>query len=102
MYTIGLISGSLGIDDFKDVQAALWDARDKWYNIGVQLNMSIASLDAIRRENRDNPDTCFNEMLSNWLRNGRPPLTWNNLADALRSRPVGCGHLIRYLPPHSN
>ena len=55
--------------------------RAKWYNIGLQLSVSVGTLDAIRQQYRD-PSECLRETLTTWLRSY--PL-WTNIIDALKS-----------------
>ena len=74
----------------KDLQAVfleLYDARIKWNNIGLGLGTSYSDLAAIKERNRDDPDECFKDLLSHWLRQARP--TWEAIVNALESRPVG-------------
>ena len=52
----------LGIDDFGDVQVALWRARCKWYNIGVRLKMDLTDLDVIAKERGLEIEDKFNRM----------------------------------------
>ena len=85
----------LGIDD---VIEKVWDARVKWYNIGLKLGISAGTLDAIKDTGFHNPDNCFTAMLKEWLNNGKPPLSWSALAEALRSRTVGFRSLAEQLP----
>ena len=76
-----------------NVQATLWDARPKWYNIGIQLKMTISDLDSIKITNMANPDVCFTELLIQWLRRRSPPPTWSAIVKALRSPTVGYSHM---------
>ena len=71
------------------VQASLWDARSKWYNIGLQLHMKASDLDSIKLQNMGNPDECITQLLKTWLQQRRPPPTWNAIITALRSPTVG-------------
>ena len=86
--------------DIKEVQRAAWDARAKWYNIGLELNIDSGTLDVIERNNMDIDDR-FRIMLTTWLRTVDPRPTWEALAEALRSPTVGCEELTErcMLPP---
>ena len=83
--------------DLAEVLREVYDARTKWYNIGLELKINPADLDAIRFQYRDNPDECFRELLSRWLRQGDPKPTWVVLANALESPTVGFGCLSKEL-----
>ena len=73
----------------------LFCARTKWYNIGLQLKMNSSDLDAINLQHRENPDPCFRELLSIWLRREDPKPTWAALASALKSQTVGFQQLSK-------
>ena len=81
--------GPLRSGDGKKVLDCLWEARTKWFHIGIQLDMEIAHLNAIRNKYRDEADFCFTEMLTDWLKRMNPPPTWEALVDALKSQMVG-------------
>ena len=66
---------------------AVFPARAKWYDIGVELEVSTAMLDAIQRD-RGNAADCLREMLMKWLSSTSPPPTWSSLVQALSSAPV--------------
>ena len=70
------------------MQGALWDARCKWYNIGLQLGIAVDKLDVIRDRNLKNADECFTELLSEWLRQGSPQPTWGSIVAVLCSKAV--------------
>ena len=57
--------------------------RYKWYQIGVALELDIAKLEVIKRDNPYDTDDCFTEMLVHWLRN-HPTPCWKVLAEALK------------------
>ena len=65
------------------------DARAKWYDIGIQLNISTGTLDAINQENRSDCSKCLREMVKHWLNRKSPRATFDALIDALTSDPVG-------------
>ena len=60
----------------------------KWYNIGIQLKISVGKLDTIRGTSSDDKE-CLREMLKAWLKRGNPLSTWSDLVDSLRTRTVG-------------
>ena len=76
----------IDLDSLPYLQDELFDLRSKWYNIGVQINIDIGTLQSIKSEfSIDNGDA-LRELLTHWLK-GTP--TWEELFRALRSRPVG-------------
>ena len=70
----------------------MWEARVKWYNLGLGLDITPGSLDAIELANLQKPDRCFRVMLTQWLREYHRP-TWSALAEALKSPSVGYSQL---------
>ena len=52
--------------DLKTVFETLFEARMKWYNIGLKLGLSEADLAAIKAENSMLQD-CLHEALTIWL-----------------------------------
>ena len=70
----------------------MWEARTQWYNLGLDLDITPDSLDAIEQANGQNPDRCFRAMLTKWLREHEQP-TWSALAEALRSPSIGQSRL---------
>ena len=84
--------GNLSIKDLSKVQRAAWDARAKWYNIGLELEIDPGTLDTIKGNN-DNIDDRFRAMLTTWLKMAEPRPTREALAEALRSPTVGYEHL---------
>jgi hypothetical protein len=74
----------LGMDALKDVRALLFSIRKKWYNIGIELGLSVVELDVIESNHKDDPDRCLVEMIKMWLKSIDPFPTWSTLACALR------------------
>ena len=99
-YACDPVAGKLSIKDLSRVQEAVWDARAKWYNIGLKLGINPGTLDTIKGNN-DNIDDRFRAMLSTWLKMVDPRPTWEALAEALRSPTVGCEELAErcIMPP---
>ena len=81
----------LTVDNLERVQSKAWNARQKWYNIGLHLGIKPDELDCIRDRNNRDPDTCFMEMLKVWLRRPGDEATWQKLVEALKSETVGYG-----------
>ena len=93
-----LHAGHLTINDLGDVLEAVWEARSKWYNIGLKLGTSAGSLDSVSLAGRDNPDLCVTAMIKDWLNNSKLRPTWAAVTKALKSPMVGYGHLAEQLP----
>ena len=79
---------SVGQGDLKSLHCELHPVCDKWFSLGVQLQVPIETLKSIRRENLPMTEQ-FLEMLTVWLKCTNPPPTWNTLTEALESPPVG-------------
>ena len=71
----------------------MWEARSKWYNIGLELGLTVGTLDAIKKSNHCDVDDCFRATLIEWMRNSKLKPTLSSLADALKSPTVGLPHL---------
>ena len=74
--------------DLKTLRCELHPVSDKWYTLGVQLQVPDESLRCIEVENCE-VTICLLEMLVTWLKSTNPPPTWNILTEALKSPPVG-------------
>ena len=77
------------------MQNSILEARTQWYNLGLGLEITSDSLDAIELANMGKPDRCFRAMVTQWLRQDSPRPTWSALAEALRSPSVGLSHLAQ-------
>ena len=92
----------LSINDFAQVQEALWEARYKWKNIGIRLKMALPDLDCINAEPGIGIDEKFDRMLSTRLKK-LEPCTWRDLYDALNHPTVAmsdvASKLSAKLPP---
>ena len=89
--------GYLCIDDLGDVLEAVWEARSKWYNIGLKLGTSPGTLDSIGKATNHNPDDCITATIKDWLNNGKPKPKWAAVAKALKSPMVGYTYLAEKL-----
>ena len=81
-------TGNLGPDDLRAVRTAIFSVRAKWYDIGVELEISHYTLNAIQTECPSNSASCLTKMLIEWLTSVSPPPTWSSLVQALSSEPV--------------
>ena len=68
----------------KTVVNALHSVCDKWYKIGVQLEVPIPNLNNI---GRNSMDPLF-DILDYWMRNNPSP-SWRHLVDAMKAPSVG-------------
>ena len=75
----------------------VWEARSKWYNIGLKLGISPGTLDAIENQANQNLDKCFTTMIKDWLNNGKTQPTWAAITHALKSPMVGYSDLANKL-----
>ena len=73
--------------DLKRVYRRTFDAREKWCNILLELNISNEEIYRIKTEFHDNPADCYREGLSKWLKDGGR--NWEDLIEALSSPTVG-------------
>ena len=80
------IHSSLTPDDLNFVSNETWEARSRWFYIGLELLQSPSDLEAIKEANNNESGKCFMEMLKRWLRKGNATL--GALIDALRSKKV--------------
>ena len=84
---------ALTVDDFADVQSALWRAKHKWFNIGVRLGLRVDTLQAIDRE-KEHLEDKLTEMILRWLNLGQQ-CTWKALREALEHHTVDLPELAR-------
>ena len=87
----------MSIQDLQKVRSACWEARIKWADIGIELNLNKDDLDAIRQNHSADVGTCFTEMLTIWLRQTTPPPNMAQLISALKQPPVGLHQLAESL-----
>ena len=73
----------MDINNFGEVQEAIWKARPKWYNIGICLKLEVSDLDSIDAESGIDLEEKFRRMIKSWLRNSEL-CTWTVLCEALR------------------
>ena len=94
----------LSVNDLPVVMEELNNAHAKWYDIGLQLCVSVGTLDAIK-EQYDDPSHSLRDTLTTWLKTCPSLPTWKNIVDALRSSTVvvkscGCQHVMMVLAVH--
>ena len=78
--------GSLGLNDLFTVLSAVHDVRAKWYNIGLGLQVSTGTLDAINLECQDTQN-CLRRVLTEWLKSSGA--CWEDLVKVLKTPVIG-------------
>ena len=81
------VISELTVDDLGDVQEECYEARAKWYNIGLALGLTADTLDSIE-DNYKDIETKFRNMLKKWLETG-DNRNWKTLTDCLSKKTVG-------------
>ena len=73
-----------------------WEARRKWFSIGLELGIGLDSLKVIEMSNLSKSDDCLIEVIVQWLKMAKSDSvpTLAALANALRSPTVGFGEQI--------
>ncbi len=72
------------VSHLRELKNKLWDVRVEWFRLGVELEIAVPDLDAIKVKHREDPNNCFTDMLSVWLKNSDAP-TWTAILSALRT-----------------
>ena len=70
------------MDDLGDVYTKLYNARSKWFDIGLALKINYSTLESIESEKPSNSDR-LRQMLAHLIQSGGP-LTWTDLSGCLR------------------
>ena len=79
------------------MRGEIFSVRNKWYDIGLELNIPYHTLNVIEKDCPNNCADCLRKMLENWLTRTYPGPSWSGLVDALSSEPVGEKRLARHL-----
>ena len=75
---------------------AIQEAHLKWFDIGLELDLTVTELDEIEESNHNYTELCLFEMLLLWMKkNGH--CTWSPLVDALQSPTVGHEELAEHV-----
>ena len=69
--------------DLGRVYTKLFDARAKWLDVGLALDMNFETLKSIEKEQLKNQSDCLREMLAHCIQSGCS-LTWAKLCSCLR------------------
>ena len=86
----------VGQEDLKCLCHELYLTSNKWFSLGIQLQVPIETLKCIRMKNLTMTE-CMPEMLADWLKCTDPYPTWDILAEALESPAVGERRLAQQL-----
>ena len=78
---------ALHIDHLGDVRAELFEARTKWYDIGLALKVPVTTLDSIEGQSGNDSKKLL-EALKVWLKTAKKP-SWHDVVDVLKSPIVG-------------
>ncbi len=81
----------LGPSDLLAVLTELLEVRADWYMIGLALNLTSGTLDAMKGPRREHKD-CMVDMVKEWLSTSPDP-SWKSLIEALR-HPVVDKHTL--------
>ncbi|CAI8026167.1 hypothetical protein GBAR_LOCUS15059 [Geodia barretti] len=73
--------------DLLTVMEQMWEAREKWYYIGLYFEIPPSQLDVIKSESKDDIDEMFTKMIKQWLQVGHC-CNWKTVYDALKSPTV--------------
>ena len=84
--------------DLSKILSTVWEARSRWYNLGLELKLPPGTLEAIKLENPHVSGDCLRAILYEWLKNLDPPPTWQSLSKALQSPTVEMGELVKEFP----
>ena len=86
-HQLSYLSDMLSFNDLRRVLGVTWEARARWYYIGLGIGISPGTLDYIKKEKRQLPEDCLLETLKQWLNQEYP--TWSALSRVLKSPSVG-------------
>ena len=75
------------MEHFSYIFDKLYNARTKWFEIGLALNVDYETLKSIERVQLNNQDTCLREMLAHRIQSGGP-LTLSDLCQCLHHHTV--------------
>ena len=71
----------------KEIRSKCWEARTKWLDIGLELNLAMDDLNALQTKYSSDAEKCFTAMLNLWLNSDKQP-TLTALIAALREKTV--------------
>ncbi|XP_064407343.1 uncharacterized protein LOC135352104 [Halichondria panicea] len=83
----------LTIADLGKLYIATFDARIKWRNFLLVLEIPSDTIDSIGKDWSNNPNDCYREGLKEWLKGGER--SWEDIVKALSSPIMGEVHIAR-------
>jgi len=86
---------TLGIANLAKVFDEIFPCRAKWYNLGLQLQVDVGTLDCFKAQYGD-PGDQLREVVRTWLTTSENP-TWGAMAEALQSLVIGEAQLAKKL-----
>ena len=91
----------LTIDNAQDVFEMMYEAREKWRNIGRAFRLTPSTLNNINLESQNNDDKLRNVIIE-WLNRcgGTGDCTWTHVAMALRNKTVAREDVAREVLEH--
>ena len=89
--------GQLTIKDLPEVRDALWSARSKWLDIGIELGIDKSELDSIEESSRGDPSKCLTSVVSHYLEKSSYTRSWSGIVEALKSPYIGHDYLAHQL-----
>ena len=65
-------------------------AEGNWKALGSELGLQIGQLNGIEMDNRNNPQSCFSDVINKWMNSmSKEPVTWETLLVSLCKPQVG-------------
>lgn len=93
--TVSFPLTELVVTDLATIQKSVWEARLKWFHIGLELGVACSTLKVIESNYPLNTDRKFTDMLEEWLKNSKP--TYGRLINALKASTVGFEEMSQHL-----
>ena len=84
---------SITLDDLSAVYEATYQARAKWKQMLLALQVNNTTIETINIRCREDPDNCYLEGLSEWLKGGER--NWADVFEALSRSSVGHNDLAK-------
>ena len=91
MYHCAIYTDRLSPNHLQQVLDLVWEARTKYYNIGLALELPSDALDTIEKSNSYRVEAIFTEIIKECLRRGL--VTQTKLAEAVSSSQVSFAYL---------
>ena len=79
-------AGSNKVNSLTELQKTIWDARPRYFNIGLDLGIDENTIQSIQISKKDRVEDCFQAVLSECVKKG---ITWDQVAEVLKAPAVG-------------